>query len=94
MRVTRDPTHEKLGAALNIDGPDVVVATSGYLGDIPPYQGHVVLIERSSGRVEAVFNTLCANRARADRAKQLLGQRLGDPLARRRRRRAGRQRAC
>lgn len=62
VSVTRDPTHEKLGAALNIDGPDVVVATSGYLGDAPPYQGHVALIDRSSGRLRRVFNTLCANR--------------------------------
>jgi hypothetical protein len=62
VKVTLEPVHEKLGAALNIDGPDIVVATSGYLGDIPPYQGHVVLIERSSGRLAKVFNTLCANR--------------------------------
>jgi outer membrane protein assembly factor BamB len=62
VSVTRDPTHEKLGAALNIDGPYIVVATSGYLGDAPPYQGHVVLIDRASGRLQAVFNTLCANR--------------------------------
>jgi outer membrane protein assembly factor BamB len=62
VSVTRDPTHEKLGAALNIDGPDVVVATSGYLGDAPPYQGHVALVDRSSGRLVGVFNTLCANR--------------------------------
>ncbi len=61
-RVTLEPVHEKLGAALNIDGPDLVVATSGYIGDIPPYQGHVVLIERSGGRLIQVFNTLCANR--------------------------------
>jgi len=62
VSVTRDPTHEKLAAALNIDGPDIVVATGGYYGDIPPYQGHVVLISRSSGAVRAIFNTLCANR--------------------------------
>ncbi len=62
VSITRDATHEKLGAALNIDGPYLIVATSGYLGDIPPYQGHVVLIERSSGRIAGVFNTLCANR--------------------------------
>lgn len=61
-RITRDPTHEKLGAALNIDGPDLVVTTSGYFGDAPPYQGHVVLVDRSSGRLKAVFNTLCSNR--------------------------------
>jgi hypothetical protein len=62
VRVTREPVHEKLGAALNIDGPDVLVATSGYLGDIPPYQGHVVAISRASGQLLSVFNTLCANR--------------------------------
>jgi len=62
VSVTREPLHEKLGAALNIDGPDIIVATSGYIGDIPPYQGHVVVIERSSGRLLSVFNTLCANR--------------------------------
>jgi hypothetical protein len=61
-RVTLEPVHEKLGAALNIDGPDLVVATSGYIGDIPPYQGHVVLIERADGTVSKVFNTLCADR--------------------------------
>ncbi|HTU80321.1 MAG TPA: hypothetical protein VMF09_16340 [Solirubrobacteraceae bacterium] len=61
-RITREPVHEKLGAALNIDGPYLVAATSGYIGDIPPYQGHVVLISRASGRLLSVFNTLCANR--------------------------------
>jgi PQQ-like domain len=62
VSVTRDATHEKLAAALNIDGPDVLAATGGYLGDAPPYQGHLVLIDRASGRVQRVFNTLCANR--------------------------------
>ncbi len=62
VKVTLEPKREKLGAALNIDGPDVLVATSGYFGDMPPYQGHVVLIERASGHVAGVFNTLCANR--------------------------------
>jgi hypothetical protein len=62
VSVTRDAGHEKLAAALNIDGPDVVAATGGYFGDTPPYQGHVVLIDRSSGRIRGLFNTLCANR--------------------------------
>lgn len=62
VSVTRDPTHEKLGAALGIDGAYLLVATSGYLGDAPPYQGHLVAIARSSGRIASVFNTLCANR--------------------------------
>jgi hypothetical protein len=60
--VTRDATHEKLGAALNIAGSDVLVATSGYLGDAPTYQGHLMLVNRASGRIAAIFNTLCADR--------------------------------
>jgi hypothetical protein len=62
VRITRDATHEKIAAALNIDGGDVLAATGGYFGDAPPYQGHLVAITRSSGRVQAVLNTLCANR--------------------------------
>jgi hypothetical protein len=64
VSVTRDPTHEKLAAALNIDGPDVIAATGGYFGDAPPYQGHVVLIDRASGQIKAVSNTLCSDRHR------------------------------
>jgi hypothetical protein len=60
--VTRDATHEKLAAALNIDGPDVIATTGGYYGDAPPYQGHVALIDRASGRLQGVLNTLCSNR--------------------------------
>ncbi len=62
VSITREPRHEKIAAALNIDGPDLIAATGGYIGDIPPYQGHVVLISRASGRLLAVFNTLCSNR--------------------------------
>jgi hypothetical protein len=62
LSITRDPSHEKLGAALNIDGPYLLAATSGYFGDAPPYQGHLALIDRASGRLASVFNTLCANR--------------------------------
>ncbi|HWX52868.1 MAG TPA: PQQ-binding-like beta-propeller repeat protein, partial [Solirubrobacteraceae bacterium] len=62
VSVTRDARHEKLAAALNIDGAYVVAATGGYFGDAPPYQGHVLLIDRSSGHLHTVFNTLCADR--------------------------------
>jgi hypothetical protein len=60
--ITFDATHEKIAGALNITGSSVVAVTSGYYGDAPPYQGHVVLIDRASGRITAVFNTLCSNR--------------------------------
>ncbi|MBS1845494.1 MAG: PQQ-binding-like beta-propeller repeat protein [Actinobacteria bacterium] len=62
VTITRDPTKEKMAAALNVDGPYVIAATGGYIGDAPDYQGHVVLIDRDSGKVAAVFNTLCADR--------------------------------
>jgi len=62
VSITRDATHEKLTAALNLEGPYLLASTGGYFGDAPPYQGHVVLIDRSSGRVHAIFNTLCSNR--------------------------------
>jgi hypothetical protein len=36
VSITRDATHEKLAAALNIDGRYLLVATGGYFGDAPP----------------------------------------------------------
>ena len=60
-RVTLDPTHEKLASPPSIDGSHLIVVTDGYIGDIPPYQGHVVELSRASGRVQAVFNSLCSN---------------------------------
>ncbi len=62
VTVTKDPTKEKMGSALNVDGPYVIATTSGYIGDVPVYQGHVVLIDRASGKIASVFNTLCAKR--------------------------------
>jgi hypothetical protein len=62
VSITRDATHEKLAAALNTAGPYLLAATGGYFGDAPPYQGHVVAIDRTSGRIASVFNTLCAGR--------------------------------
>ncbi len=57
---TLDPTHEKLASALNLSGPEVIATTGGYIGDAPPYQGHVVTIDRVSGRIIHVWNSLCS----------------------------------
>jgi hypothetical protein len=64
VAVTRDAAHEKIPAALNLDGANVLVTTGGYLGDAPPYQGKVVAIDRATGHVARVLNTLCSNRLR------------------------------
>jgi PQQ-like domain len=61
-RVTFDASREKIASALNISGNHVVVTTGGYYGDAPSYQGHVVLIDRGSGRIVRVWNSLCSNR--------------------------------
>ncbi|HWE10991.1 MAG TPA: PQQ-binding-like beta-propeller repeat protein [Solirubrobacteraceae bacterium] len=60
--ITFDPRHEKIASALTISGPWVVAVTGGYYGDAPPYDGHVVLINRGTGRVAHVWNTTCSNR--------------------------------
>ena len=60
--LTRDPTHEKLTSSLNFSRGLVLMTTGGYIGDAPPYQGHVVSLFAASGRVDHVWNSLCADR--------------------------------
>jgi hypothetical protein len=62
VTVSRDPTHEKLASALNLSGDYVIAVTGGYIGDAPPYQGHVVVLSRRTGDVAHVFNSLCSDR--------------------------------
>ncbi|MFZ0386319.1 MAG: PQQ-binding-like beta-propeller repeat protein [Solirubrobacteraceae bacterium] len=62
VAVTLDPTHEKLASPPSLDGRDLIVVTDGYDGDVPHYQGHVVSIDRATGRIAAVFNSLCSDR--------------------------------
>jgi hypothetical protein len=62
VTITRDPGHEKIPAALNLAGGFVIATTGGYLGDAPPYQGHVVLIDARTGAIAHVFNALCSGR--------------------------------
>ena len=62
VRITRLPSREKIGTALNLSGNNLIATTGGYTGDAPPYQGHVVLIDKGSGKIVRVFNALCSNR--------------------------------
>jgi outer membrane protein assembly factor BamB len=61
-RVTFDPTREKITSSLNVDGGRVIAATGGYIGDAPSYQGHVVTMSESTGRIAHVWNSLCSDR--------------------------------
>jgi hypothetical protein len=63
-RITFDATREKIAGALNLSGRYVIAVTGGYIGDAPVYQGHVALIDRRSGRVGHVWNSLCSDRHR------------------------------
>jgi len=62
VSITRNSSHEKIASSLNLSGRYVLVTMGGYVGDAPPYQGKVVALDRSSGRIVHVFNSLCANR--------------------------------
>lgn len=62
VSVTKLPEREKLASSLNLVGNRLIVATDGYIGDEPPYQGHVVEIDRVTGKRIHVWNSLCAER--------------------------------
>jgi hypothetical protein len=60
--LTRDPTREKMTSSINVARGLVIMTTGGYIGDAPPYQGHVVTLFERTGRVEHVWNSLCSDR--------------------------------
>jgi outer membrane protein assembly factor BamB len=60
--ITRDPGHEKITSSLNVSRGLVIATTGGYIGDAPPYQGHVVTMAESNGRIAHVWNSLCSDR--------------------------------
>ena len=62
VSITKDPTHEKIAASLNYANGHVLATTGGYIGDAPPYQGHVAVIS-PSGQLLDVWNSLCSNRS-------------------------------
>src|SRR3954452_6087883 len=64
VSITRDATHEKLTSSFNLLRGRLLVTTGGYIGDAPSYQGHAVSIDAGTGRVLAVFNSLCSDRRR------------------------------
>jgi PQQ-like domain len=62
VSITLDPRREKIAPALNFARGLVLAATGGYVGDAPPYQGHVVAVAAGSGRIVHVWNALCSDR--------------------------------
>jgi hypothetical protein len=61
VAITKLPSREKLAASLNYYAGKVIATTGGYIGDAPPYQGHVAVIS-PAGRLLHVWNSVCSNR--------------------------------
>jgi outer membrane protein assembly factor BamB len=60
--ITELPVREKIASSLNFFNGRVIATTGGYIGDTPPYQGHVVLLDAQNGNLLHVWNALCSNR--------------------------------
>ncbi|HKC77231.1 MAG TPA: PQQ-binding-like beta-propeller repeat protein, partial [Gaiellaceae bacterium] len=60
--ITKLPSREKIASSLNFADGHVIATTGGYIGDAPPYQGHVAILAARTGRLLHVWNSLCSNR--------------------------------
>lgn len=60
VRITLMRDTEKESSTLNIANGYIYVTTSGYLGDAPPYQGHVVAVALADASTH-VWNSLCSD---------------------------------
>jgi hypothetical protein len=59
--VTRLAQLEKMASPLKFSNGHVIAVTAGYIGDRPPYQGHVAVLDGASGELLQVWNSLCSN---------------------------------
>lgn len=59
--ITLLPTREKIASSLNFDRGHVIAVTGGYIGDAPPYQGHVAILDAATGRIIRIWNSLCSD---------------------------------
>jgi outer membrane protein assembly factor BamB len=59
-QLTRIPQTEKDASPLNVANGYLYATTSGYLGDAPYYDGHVLSVRLSDGDTH-VFNSLCSH---------------------------------
>lgn len=62
--ITRLPAREKIASPLREFRGRIIAVTTGYVGDRPPYQGHVVILDAQSGDLLHVWNSLCSSQPR------------------------------
>ncbi|MFY9720302.1 MAG: PQQ-binding-like beta-propeller repeat protein [Candidatus Cybelea sp.] len=75
-RITLLPLTEKDASPLNVANGYLYAVTSGYYGDAPPYDGHVVAIRLSDGK-KTVFNSLCSHYRKLPKSNSCAQQRSG-----------------
>ena len=61
--ITYLPLREKMDSPLRLLRGRIIAVTGGYIGDRPPYQGHVAILDSGSGKLLQVWNSLCSNRS-------------------------------
>jgi outer membrane protein assembly factor BamB len=61
--ITKLPQREKMDSPLKFFQGHVIAVTAGYVGDKPPYQGHVAILDGDSGKLLHAWNSLCSNRS-------------------------------
>ncbi|MBS0376851.1 MAG: PQQ-binding-like beta-propeller repeat protein [Proteobacteria bacterium] len=61
--LTKLALREKIASPLKFVEGRVVAVTAGYIGDRPPYQGHVAVLDGKTGQLLQVWNSLCSNRS-------------------------------
>ncbi len=60
--ITLLPVREKIASPLKVFRGHVIAVTGGYIGDRPPYQGHVAILDGKTGKLLHVWNSLCSDR--------------------------------
>ncbi len=60
--ITKLPVREKMDSPLKFFRGHVIAVTAGYIGDRPPYQGHVAVLDAGTGKLLHVWNSLCSDR--------------------------------
>jgi outer membrane protein assembly factor BamB len=76
VRITLLPLTEKDASPLNVANGYLYAVSSGYNGDAPPYDGHVIAVELSTGKT-TIFNSLCSKYHRLVKAHTCAQQRSG-----------------
>jgi len=60
--ITKLAEREKIASPLSFFHGRVIAATDGYIGDQPPYQGHVAILDAATGSLLHVWNSLSSDR--------------------------------